>query len=325
MHFVLKYSIIEQIPLLAGTNNSFGGLYGMSFLSDFKSPFTPYHLDSIPDGNDKISLHLIGDSYLANKVTSGNFINTSSMFFADWRDKPVNFTIDSTKFNILIIESTERYLLTRFLNKETLYHPFSNSSTVYNPYYQSITSKLESIVASREIDNNLNYLFFDFEILTPIKEFKADFNYHYFNRLPANIYVSDDKKYLFLGETIDSSLQTSAFKKISSDELNQLINNINEYTENYMNKGFNKVYLSIIPNPVSILGYRKQEYNNLITKIENSSQRKFETINVFNEFKESNKQLYHYSDTHWNSAGLQMWVDKVNTTISQLKTQDIIN
>jgi hypothetical protein len=312
MNKVSDYINVEDISILKSDKYRYGDLYGLSYLPDYKFLFTPYQIETFSKGNNNKNLYIIGDSYVHHgKIHTNNFKNIDTLILADWRTGSIPYKLDTTQTNILIIESTERFFLNRFIDSTRLFYALDNQESELVPE-KTFATKLESFISTKEINDHLEYLLFDYAMFTPFKELKANINYKCFDRLPANICLSDDKKYLMLGETIDTSLLTSSFKYIDSKTLANVIVNCNKYINFYLSKGFDKVYLSIIPSYASIIGYRNYQYNNLIPLINCNPNRNFDVIDIYDDFNASDKQLYHYSDTHWNSAGLQIWVDKVN-------------
>ena len=152
------------------------------------------------------------------------------------------------------------------------------------------------------------------------KEIRALCNKTLFNRIPETVVINEKEKYLFLRSTVDSNFhvptEESSFKLIDDTLINLCIDNyVNLYCY-YKELGFDEIYLSIIPNPSTILGFNNYKYNNLITRIENKLPLKFPCIRIINEFRENKNKVYNRSDSHWKSFGFQIWVDKVNDAIN---------
>ena len=98
-----------------------------------------------------------------------------------------------------------------------------------------------------------------------------------------------------------------------------MVNRLNALNEYYKKLGFAEVYLSIIPNPVTILypNYGGYKYNNLIPRIESNPKLKMKCISVYDDFKNSKYQVYQNSDTHWCFNGLNLWLNKFSDTLQK--------
>ncbi|MGZ3872636.1 MAG: hypothetical protein ACXVJD_06945 [Mucilaginibacter sp.] len=90
--------------------------------------------------------------------------------------------------------------------------------------------------------------------------------------------------------------------------------------EHYRQLGFDDVYLSIIPNPTTILypRYHDLNYNNLIPRIENDPALKLKIFDIYELFKKSPEKdkLYQHSDTHWTRFGSMVWLNEFNRQMS---------
>ncbi len=153
--------------------------------------------------------------------------------------------------------------------------------------------------------------------LTPLKEFKADTYYALFGRAGKGAYVSDDKKYLLYDLTIDTIYKQSSFKPIEKEELDGIISTLNNIYDLYRSKGFDEVYIAIIPNPVSILypNYHGLVYNNLTTLVQSNKALKCKVIDANMPFKQTRQQIYCTSDSHWNFNGEKIWLSVVNNAL----------
>jgi len=310
MKVISKNKFATENILLRSEKQRYGDLFGISYLSHFKNQLPKYRIKEIISKSKLVNLYIIGDSYLLNNTISKNFYSVDTVYYTQWKHEEKEFKLDTNKQNILIIETVERQFISRFCDSTNIKFAFSNKPK--KKKILTLSAQFEEFVFNKKINDNLEFILFDNIFFTIIKQLRADINYMFFNKIPPKITISSNKDYLFLTETIDTTLNTSSFKKVDGDELNKCIRNCNTMTNFYLKNGFDKVYFSIIPNPVSVLGYQDYKYNNLIPKIQTLSIRDFETIDVFFEFSQSPDKYFYHSDSHWNSAGLQTWVDKVN-------------
>ncbi len=76
--------------------------------------------------------------------------------------------------------------------------------------------------------------------------------------------------------------------------------------------GFNEVYLSIIPNKVSILAPNLGDYNYVLERIQQHPDLKAKYLDIYSIFKKQSQKVYSKSDTHWNCNGSSIWQGVVN-------------
>ena len=99
------------------------------------------------------------------------------------------------------------------------------------------------------------------------------------------------------------------------------IKNINKTKTKYLQAGFDDVYLSIIPNKVSILSPELGNYNHLIERIQKDERLETPIIDTYSIFKKSPQKYYLKSDTHWTCDGREVWLQKVNIILNDSNTK----
>lgn len=317
----------QTASLIGSDKYKFGDLFGMSYYPLIKEE-PNRNKRTLPVKNIKshrrINLCLAHDSYLResflNSKSQINSVDTIYDIEYSWFRKKHNPTVvlDTSKTNVLVFEIVERNL--PYLDKKTALSliKMNNSDTKQtNPTTkkQSKLKQFKEIVFNSKINKNLEFLLFDMRIFTPIKELKSYINYHYFNRLPDQVFISENKKHLFLSE-----IKTSVEDPITVSETEKTVTLLNEIHDFYKKKGFDEVYFSIIPNPIAIIKPEALHYNNKIPMIQNSPNLKMPMIDIYSDFKKSNVNLYFTSDTHWNKDGFTLWINKLNTTLNSDQT-----
>ena len=300
-----------------------GDLYGLCYLPKFKlklEPFKLYYPDTTKQKTNRV-LYIIGDSYLADKVMGGAFPAFDEVHFLDDRFGIEPIKLDTTKKNYLIMEFAERNL-----NGYT-FHPQANqnvqpigvddSSTNSNTFISKIITRCSGlfdragkIIFNPDLNRNLELLVFDNRFCSPAKNVKADINYYLFKRLPPEVAISTDKKRLLLNITVDTSSYESAFRFQSDSSINLIVNNLKKAKSYYLSIGFKDVFLTIVPNAVSIYDDKRMPYNHLLQRIEASNG--LQSISVFNIYKNSPENLFYRSDAHWNPKGFNIWVKQTN-------------
>ncbi|WP_462230739.1 hypothetical protein [Mucilaginibacter sp.] len=303
----------------------YGDLYGFTYLSKFRiqNPQGSDNLlrfDTVAPHTKKIDLYALSDSYGWGLFEHPSlFKNVNKIVYTRLNDRQTtDVTLDKTKKNVLLLETSERNV--RLVYEDTTYmqHFFNIKDTENNvspAFKKNDAFKLKYKL--NDIDANIEFNLWDYSFLTPFKEFKADLYYSMFNRLSKGAYLSDDKKYLLYDLTIDTVYKQSSFKPVDKNELRGIIKVLNKVYDQYRSKGFDEVYIAIIPNPVSILypNYHGLIYNNLISLVQNDRTLKCKVIDLNRVFKQTNEQVYCYSDTHWNRNGERIWLSLVNSAL----------
>jgi len=317
-----KRSLYHRL-LIQSDRWRFGDLYGLCYLPQYRFKLEPYrkHIKKDTAKATGRDLYFIGDSYLADKQLNGAFEGFDRVTFLDDRFPYGPITLDSTRQSYLVLEFAERNLNgydfsktaeTKWtqaeLQKGINFDTFREHSVLGKPI--SVWERFCNVFFNKDISRNLETLLFDNRIFTPAKELKANLNYKLLGSLPKEVAISTDKQRLLMNATIDRSNRLSSFRNLSDQELTQLNSNLTRAAIYYRSIGFKAVFLSIVPNPVSIYDDKRMPYNHLLQRIEKTTT--LPRISVFESFKKSQQNLYYRSDTHWNPAGLHLWIKIVN-------------
>ena len=305
----------------------FGDLFGISYYPLIKQNLRETK-QIIPVENPavgkKINLCLAHDSYLgkdflASKAQIGSADTIYDLEYPWFRGKAnTAVVLDTSKTNVLVFEIVERNLFRldknaalNLVNLATANEnpvPISEMKTVKK---KSKFKQYKEIIFNTRINKNLEFLLFDVRLFTPIKELKSYINYTFFNRLPPEVFISENQKQEYI-----SDVKTSIEDKITVAETEKMVSLLNEIHDFYKNKGFDKVYFSIVPNPVAIIKPEALRYNNLIPMIQNSPNLRMPMIDIYTDFKKCDADLYFFSDTHWNRDGFTLWINKFNAILN---------
>ena len=301
---------------------AYGDLYGMCYLPQYRFKLEPFKKYNSSDGRKPQNrvLYIIGDSFLADKTLTNAFDGFDNVIFLDRRFPFGPILVDSTKQNFLIMEFAERNLNGYDINKtdEVRWTENDIKAKHYKPVEQkvnapapsSLMNRLGKIIFNKDLSRNLELLLFDDKLFTPIKELKASLNYNLFGRVAKEVAVSTDKKRLFLNITVDTSDIHSAFSYKTARQIDSITANLKEAQNYYETIGFKKVFLSIVPNPVSIYDENRMAYNHLLQRVE--QQTDLPIISIYKTYKSDSHNLYFLSDAHWNPLGFDTWVAQVN-------------
>lgn len=316
MEWWSDYRILSlKIPPTLGR---YGDLYSASFLPRFMDTAAT-KLKIYTPALKSTDLYILHDSYLFGKIKKENFQNIDSLILSDFRGGGVYVQPNPKKRNILIIECSERTAGWRLTDKSVIFSKIrvgNSPALIKNPTYAE-SMQISKYFFNPLINQNLEFNLFDYPLFKKLKESKALINYTLFNRMVKDVVESTDKQYLFLNETVNPNLASSSFRFISNEEINNIVINLNLISRHYEDNGFDEIYFSIIPNPVSIIDAERLPYNHKIERIENNYLLETNYIDVYTIFKQRRNQIYRKDDSHWNNYGLQLWVYEVNTKILQ--------
>ena len=305
-----------------------GNLVGLSHLDIVKKfnshPALGVNEHHTLDSAYNTVLYLHGDSYSAY-IQDVNF-KCISGFQNINRYSGGNYTLDRTKRNILIIEIAEMQVRDYFgslrmikdvyeadKRKEITGLPHLPVSTDarYLSFFPDINTGL---FFNKNINQNLECNLFNYNFMMPMFGSKAALNYYFFHRASGDVVISNDWKFLLQKES------TIKYRiPITSDEMTELIENLNKIGNHYKQYGFSEIYLSIIPCTATIA--QPEEYNNFIPLIQNDPRLALKIIDIYSVMKNSPEEYLCHGDTHWNINGKQKWVEMINEILAKNQTQ----
>ncbi|MEN0054047.1 MAG: hypothetical protein AAGC65_10270 [Mucilaginibacter sp.] len=305
---------------------AYGDLYGMSSLRQYKFELEPFKRYIPKPGRQSTNhiLYIIGDSFLADKTLTGAFDDFDNVIFLDRRFAFGPTKIDTTKQNYLLLEFAERNLNGYDINKTDevrwTENEIKNKVNLRNTPVQavsqpsaSIFERINKIIFNKDLSRNLEIILFDNKLAAPFHEAKAALNYKLFDRVAKEVAVSTDKKRLLFNITVDTASQQSAFRPKSDQAVDSIVRNLDLARDYYRSIGFKKVFLSIIPNPASVYDDKRMPYNHLLERVEQKTD--LPTVPLYKIFKTDRRNLFYRSDSHWNPAGLDTWVNETNKAL----------
>lgn len=318
-----------------GAHNSMdkGDLVNMAYL-DYAEKFHSErgYVFSKPqnDGFEDIDLYLNGDSYTF-KIPDSAFRCVNRYEYAWVYLKHIQYKLDTTKRNILILEHAERYVPIFYSGLDLLKVVYSADQgsaydrvaadmpppelapPVHEAFSETLFHKLFKNAFNDNVNQNIEYNLFNYNFLNMPRLVKATMNYQFFNRASGNVVISKDGNNLYLKETTDANEKGSSYYQLPDAEYNTIVNNMNVLYEHYIAEGFDEVYLAPIPNPVTIS--EPSGYNELIPRLQQDATLKMKCIDVYSIYKETSEKIYRPGDSHWNNVGMQLWLEAVNDTL----------
>lgn len=308
-HWLYKTGIIVD-------DYRFGDLYRLSALPQFKQaqPVCPVTKQS----GDTASTHLyiIGDSFSEPQRISKSDFPVSHYQRVAW-DFQQRAQLDTTRRNVLILESVERHF------REHFARPVSElvveADTAQNPAPRpTLWQQIKKDIHWGQVEERLESTLFGRNWAFWFKELKATLTLNWFNRWSTSVSLSDNGQNLYLSSDTDTTkILNSSFSPLTEQEVNTLVDSVNAVAARYRQLGFDEVYLSIIPNKASILETNRSDYNHLIERVQGHSNLRVTPINVYTIYRQSPSPPYLKSDTHWNCTGRALWLDQVRQLLNR--------
>jgi hypothetical protein len=334
---ILKYSVLflaiylwlqAYSPLIYQSSKLFpddyrnGDLYHLSYLPQFKEK-----LEACPPvkqtlKNSNVNLFVIGDSFTEAQRVDKNDIHALKYTNVHW-SKQATIQLDTNIRNVLIIETVERTFKDHFSQEVNQFTFEKNIEKVEDKkswkrvFREKFNQTMAFIFPEKDgIEQRFESSLFSYDLFLTFREVKATLNQVFFARVEKKVVLSKDEESIFFSEEALQRDAHSAFYPFSAEEKNALVQNINAVQERYLKAGFDEVYLSLIPNKVSIVSPNLGSYNHLIEQIQTDTSLKMPFIDTFVEFKKDPSQYYLKSDSHWTCAGRDIWLSKVNKILA---------
>jgi hypothetical protein len=312
----------------------YGDLFGISFLPGYKFEMAKepcyikkqkYNIPPI------IDLYMINDSYLGfHLATDTNFYGVTKIKNIEWFDTvKIETMLDTSKINVLLFEVCERYF--RFISdsltlKEKV-QVFKDEDQLKKKTQQVAGEKpgfwddIFSYIFNPRTNFNLEFNTFDYHFVTPLRELKAQLNYKLFNRISKEVVVSNHNQHLYFAETIDTVQKLSSFNPVADEEVKYIVACLNATYKYYKAAGFDEVYFTVVPNPVSVMCPDQSKYNHLIPRVTYNSSLQMPIIDLFDIYMKTPTPVYYHSDTHWNYDGFTIFLNEFHKRMNSLVQQ----
>ncbi|MBO0935941.1 hypothetical protein J2I47_05230 [Fibrella sp. HMF5335] len=296
----------------------YGDLYRLSNLPQFKErqQRCPQHasvLTTKPVSETAPNLYVIGDSFTEHGRLAANDLPVHWLRWQHWED-PKNQVVqlDTTRRNILLLESVERHFREHAAGpiNNLLVVADSNRTNSPKPEQPSWRAQLVDMVRSKGIEERLETVLFSHDLFQFFREQKAVLNQLWFDRVAPTVSLSTNKQHLFTDlDTNPDKPLNSSFAPLTNAEVDTLVAHLNQSAARYKQAGFDDVLLSIIPNKATLLDPNRGKYNHLIERIQQHPALTARVVDVYQPFLTQHPAPYALSDSHWNCAGRQIWLD----------------
>lgn len=295
-----------------------GDLYRLCYLPQFKEKANECPPPLVSKTSNNVHLYLIGDSFTEESRVHTSDVASTQYTYVHW-DKSTSIQLDTSATNILILESVERSVKGHFSRNANEF-VLTDKPTEIGESPKTLLEKVEALVSwliPTGIEERLEHVLFNYDWILTLREWKATMNLRLFNRVEKKVILSPQEDALFYVEEADSTHEKSSFYPISQTEVDSMVLHINQTSKQYKDAGFDEVYLSIIPNKVSIISPNMGKYNHVIERIQTDSSLKVPLLDTYKRFKNSGKHYYLASDTHWNCEGRDLWLKEVNDLLKK--------
>ena len=322
MHFFYRTSIVQD-------EYRFGDLYRLSNLPQFKElqqpcgnqkaqPTTPANATG-----KSYNLFIIGDSFtepqrIGKQSLTNEGIPVNSYHRTHWEDQK-RIQLDTTQYNILLLESVERHFREHFAKAVTNLDVVEDTTQTLPATAQISWSRmLFDQIRSKGIEERLETTLFSQPVFEWLKEVKATLTLNWFDRWSPKVGLSTDRQHIFVDLDVDTTKRlNSSFAPLADSEINSLVDSVNATALRYKKAGFDAVYLSLIPNKVSILEPMRGPYNHLIERIQRHPRLQVPVIDVYSVYKNAKQPVYAISDSHWNCLGQRLWLQETKRCMRQ--------
>lgn len=303
----------------------YGDLYRMANLSAFKDPKKPC-LAYIPPAKKqsakKVHLYIIGDSFTEEERVSQQDFAVDAYTRVHWSEM-LHVKLDTSETNILLLESVERHFRQHLEAPVSLILPDS-ATFIQKVVSSKFMNKLDDAFNGKQAQDRFEALLFQNEAFLKVKEWKADFTYHFFHRVNTSVTLVDNDRSVVSYMDTDTPHITSAFSKIRDSELDSLVLNLKLSKDSALKMGFDFVALSIIPNKVSVIHPEYDAYNRLIERVYQHPGLPMPYIDVLADFRKMGAASYLKGDSHWTCEAQSLWLNKVNALINNFVTPENI-
>lgn len=302
----------------------YGDLYRLSSLPQFKQERETCGPVALNEPKQPVALCVIGDSFLeAGRVDSADFV-AETYRYVHWENQ-LAVKLDTGLHNVLLLETVERHAREHFARPaynvevvETEKAILAKEAGVWADLKTFFTGTHEK--RQRLPEEQLENLLFNNAFWQKLKEWKASLTLAWFDRVNPKVALSADQRHLFYVLDTDSTLVNSNFNELPHAEVDSMVARLNETAAFYKKRGFDDVWLSIIPNKTTVVEPNRGPYNRLIERIQQHPELRMSVVDAYELLKPGGAGVYERSDSHWNCRGRALWLKAVNERLNATAT-----
>lgn len=298
----------------------YGDLYALCYLPAFRAP-RPQYAPKPPAAQTspkKTVLYVLGDSYLANKLSDSLFVGVSGLHFYRHEHALPTLRLDTLQQNYVMIEVAERklkpYLLDTALLERLRRWP-EKPLPLAQHWGQKAWNRLWQPHAFDYMNRTLETTLWDYSLWRPLKEAKVWVGHKWLKRMPPHVHVHGHQ--LYYNATVYPDNPLSSFRPVANAELDSMVAQLNRLHRTLLGLGFARVYLSVVPNTATVLPPLSQPYNGLIPRLHAHPHLQMEWIDAYTPLMRAGRAAFAPHDTHWNNHGLQLWLNQANGKLEE--------
>lgn len=319
--FILIVTRLEHMPdFIADTeiikeekSGVYGDLYFLCMLDYFKIRLPEYYpsftnSDKLKEINSA-DIIVIGDSFLRMTRIEKNFLQ----FLADSLRLNVYFKQEFNIFDVLqednYKKSNPKIILCEIVERHIV-DLFKKRHIKKNVIRRGLTDLMRFVIP---YDREIYYQFVLQKSIFTSKLYNtvANLRFNLFKEISETVPVYGmDPPWLFLYKDVNKKF-TSFYNIYSDDEIDNLAVNIKKLSDDLKSE-YNLDFIFFpVPNKYSLYSGKvnNDEYNMFIPRLYSALEKNgVKTIKIFDEFKNSDNDLYYPTDTHWNPEGNKMVV-----------------
>ncbi len=327
---VLKEKIIPEY----WENTKYGELYYFNFIHHFREKDLPpyrekYRFTEKHPSVEEADIYLFGDSFFDfSRMKTfpeilGDTLNKRA-FYARM-DRPLEYfaeqNFENTREKILIFESAERYIPTRFTDSHAQGVAEDQRSgirkfvaEVRDYLFLPNTDVLYQTLLSRNVLTT--------DLYSCIATFKFDV-FEYITDMTPVYYLGGERPWLFYHDQLNGE-PSSFYYHHSREEINTYCDNIADLAVKLYEQYNLKMVFMAIPSKYTIYHtlLNDDPYNNFIPRLyEGLKERGVPVISVYEDYRDAEEVLYYGTDTHWNEKGLSIAVDNTIEMLDHLNNK----
>lgn len=293
----------------------YGDLYRLSHLPQFKEqpPLCRKPIPPRKSREKKVNLYIIGDSFTEEKRVNLQDFGVDQYVYVHW-DNEMHVKLDTAATNIVILQTVERHFREHFADG-TLMQLIPDSESYISQRKPKIMAQIDRLFDGEKTDDWLKLLSINYEPILWLREMKASFEFDFFKRTAPTVTVSDDGEHIVYFLDTDSTQLNSSFIPIDRSAIDSLVEHVNRKGHVLKKMGFDKVFLSIIPNKATIVMPYYGRYNHLIERVYSHPSLAVPAIDLLNEYRKMGPSSYLKGDSHWSCQGQQLWLSKVHALL----------
>jgi len=324
---ILKEKVIPEY----WENTEYGELYYFNFIKHFREKGLPEHdvkyrfTDKHPS-LEEANIYLFGDSFFdftRMKTFPERLGDTLGMrsYYARF-DYPLQYLgekgFKNDEEKILIYESAERYIPTRFTNPHHLTDPVDSRSGI-----RQKVADIRDMIFLENTEVLYSQLMMRSYFTTGIYSLISTMKFDVFNYITDNTpkySLEHEIPWLFYFDQLNGE-PSSFYYQHSREEINTYCDNIKDLSDKLYENYRMKMVFMAIPSKYTIYHglINDHKYNEFLPRLyEGLEERGVPVVQVYDDFIQADTIIYYGTDTHWNKTGLEIALDNTLETLDSL-------